>query len=340
MKTKKIIISAVTITIIGVIAFVIFNNKTLENSPLRLGWQPPWVNQGQIIEVFKHSDVLARNNVKIDYKPFSYGGPMTEAALAGNLDILFVGDQPAITLISRDPNWHIIARMVNYRSAIIVPPNSPYKSLIDLKGKKIATAFGSTTHRDLIRELLQANIDPAKDVQLVNLDQAEHASVISSISPDKGWNGVDAIATYDPTIALGVSKNQARILKEWTSPGVIIAKNDVLKSKPNEIVNFLKSYREAFAIYANSPSTYNKLYSSESRLEVSDDVFTQMSSMEPNMSKKDISEIDVTITAERKQLHQLNADIAYKIKIIKKSLVLKDYFDDTFLKQSMTSIKN
>ena len=170
----------VALSLVVVIAFTNCTKKTSEDfKPLRLGWQPPWANQGQIVEVFKHTDVLSRNGVKVEYKAFTYGGPMTEAALAGEVDILFVGNQPAITLISRDPKWRIVARMVNYRSAFLVPPGSQAKILQDLLGKKVATAFGSTTHRDAVRILAEAGLEVGKNIQLVNVDQAEHVALIA-----------------------------------------------------------------------------------------------------------------------------------------------------------------
>src|ERR1041385_2015853 len=45
---------------------------------LRLGWQPPWANQGQVVEMLKHTDVLARHGVRVEFKAFTYGGPMSE----------------------------------------------------------------------------------------------------------------------------------------------------------------------------------------------------------------------------------------------------------------------
>lgn len=328
-NSKRSFIILALIIIAAIVAYFLFDKKSTQGDPLRLGWQPPWVNQGQIVEVFKHSDVLKKNGVQLNYVPFTYGGPMTEAALAGSLDIVFAGDQPGITLITKDPKWKIVARMINYRSAIVVPKNAPFNVLEELKGKKIATAFGSTTHRDLIRELRASGIDPEKDVQLINLDQAEHASVISSGGVDS-WKGVDAIATYDPTVAIAVFKSNAKIIKEWLSPAVVVVKEDVLKNREKDIVQFLKAYREAFTIYAARPAEYNRFYSEESRLELPDSVYSEMAKFEPNMSAKDINDVDIIINEEREKLHQTNADIALSIGIIKKKLIIKDVVTNSY----------
>lgn len=326
-QNKRIaVIAAVILVTSAAIAFLYQNNQP--DKIIKLGWQPPWVNQGQIVEVLKHSDLLNKNGIQVDFKAFSYGGPMSEAALAGDLDILFAGDQPAITLLSKDPEWRIVARMTNYRSAIIVPLNSPLKTIEDLKGKKIAAAFGSTTYRDTYRELLNAGIDPKKDLQLINLDQAEHATVISQ---SNGWNEIDAIATYDPTIAISVNRGKAKVLKEWESPSVVLVKNDFIINHREELKAFLKSYVESYVVYSQDPRKYNSLYAGESRLTLTDETYSIIARMEPNLNGvKNVNDVDVVTNDTRKKMLIVNADIAFKIGLIKKQIALEKYIDNSF----------
>jgi len=313
-------------------------NSPKKEATLRLGWQPPWANQGQIVEILKNTDVLSRNGVKVDFKPFSYGGPMTEAALAGELDVFFSGDQPAITLISKEPKWRIIARMVNYRSAIIIPSKSNLKTLEELRGKKIATAFGSTTHRDLVRILKSAGFEIGKDVTLVNVDQAEHAAIISRGGTDN-WSGIDAIATYDPTIAISVFENKAQILQEWVSPAVVVASEDAIQNRPNDLKNFLKAYIESYAIYGNDPEHYNSLYSQESRLKLNNQVFQNMAQVESNMKVKDINSVDIYIDYLLRKTYQTNADVAFSLGIIKKQININQNIDLHILDEATKELK-
>lgn len=294
--------------------------------PLRLGWQPPWANQGQIVEVFKHTDVLSRNGVNLEYKAFTYGGPMTEAALAGEVDMLFVGDQPAITLISRDSSWRIVARMVNYRSAFIVPPGSPAKTLRDLIGKKIATAFGSTTHRDAVRFLTEAGLEIGKDVTLVNVDQAEHAALIGRGGTGT-WGEIAAIATYDPTIAVTVQGNNARVLKEWVSPAVVVAHEEIIKRRPDDLKRFLQAYVESFALYARDANRFDLLYSEDSRLPLPNEVYRSMASYEPNLEAKDVASVNIVLDSSQQEALQRNADSALSIGIIQKPVDTRKSLD-------------
>jgi sulfonate transport system substrate-binding protein len=138
--------------------------------PIRIGWQIPAATQGQILQVLKRTNVLEGHGLKPVFVPFSYGGPQVAAAFAGELDVFFAGDQPAINLIAKGGQWKIVARLFEDGVGIIVPPNSPIKSVHDLKGKTVASPFGSVAHRDAFREQEAAGLDPYKNVLNKNLD--------------------------------------------------------------------------------------------------------------------------------------------------------------------------
>ena len=304
-------------------------NKPSGAPTLRLGWQPPWANQGQIVEVLKHSDLLTKAGISVEFVPFSYGGPMMEAAVANQIDIAFAGEQPVLTLVSKSADWRIVARMTQYRSAIVVPVGSPIRSLSDLRGKTIATAFGSTTHRDLVRVLSDAGLEGA--VTLVSLDQAEHAAVIQKGGTEK-WGELDAIGTYDPTIAAAVARGQARVLYAWASPGLVAAREKIIRERRPELEKFLLAYVDAYAVYAKDPARANAWYSGESRLPLTDSQYAEIAAFEPNMSAKDAAAVDVRITDEVIRNATRNADVALKLGILKSKLDVRILSDLTLLR--------
>ena len=116
--------------------------------PVRIGWQIPLSTQAQIVQVLKNTKILENHGLKADFVPFSYGGPQSEAALAGKLDVIFVGDQPAINLVARGGKWKIVSRLFYTRTAVMVPLGSPIQKMEDLRGKTVASPFGSVAHRE------------------------------------------------------------------------------------------------------------------------------------------------------------------------------------------------
>lgn len=305
--------------------------KTPGNSsePIKLGWQPPWANQGQLATILKRTDLLQQQNVKVDFVPFSYGGPVSEAAMAGQIDIMFAGEQPVLTLLSRNPDWRVVARLTRYRSAIVVPLSSTVKQLTDLRGKKIATAFGSTTHRDLVRILRDKGLEGS--VQLVHLDQAEHAGVMAA-GGDKQWGGeLAGIATYDPAIASGVSQKKARILHAWASPALVAVREEILKSRPDALRGFLRAYREAYVTYAKNPTQANAWYTEESRLPLLDEDYAAIAAFEPNLQAQSIDEVDVRLTDSVLADTERNAEIAFEMGILKTKPDIRKLADMTLL---------
>ena len=105
--------------------------------PIRIGWQIPAATQGQVLQVLKRTNVLEGHGLRPSFVPFSYGGPQVEAAFAGKLDVFFAGDQPAINLIARGGKWKIVGRLFDDGVGIIVPPNSPIRTVEDLDGKTV-----------------------------------------------------------------------------------------------------------------------------------------------------------------------------------------------------------
>lgn len=338
---KKTTQTILVLVVIALVAFAIFykgGNEKNTLTPIRVGWQPPWTNQGQIAMVLKYSNILELNGLKGEFMPFTYGGPMTEAALTGEIDVMFAGSQPVINLISKDKRWKIVARMANYRSAIVVPMESPIKDIKDLKGKIVATAFGSTTHRETVRILKEAGLDPItmKDVQLKNLDQAEHTGLIQRGKPtDKNWAGIDAISTYDPTAALVVSKGLARIVKDFETPAVVAMREDFIQNRRQNVINFLKSYIEAFYYYAIHQEQADSLYATEARIDIDPSLYKDISAIEPNMRARSINDVNVALTEDFQKVLQRDADLALELKILKNPLVMTNQIDSTLMNEAV-----
>jgi ABC-type nitrate/sulfonate/bicarbonate transport system substrate-binding protein len=285
-----------------------------KDSVIQLGWQPPWANQGQLVAILKKTDLLARQGVNVEFVPFTYGGPMVEAAAANRLDIVFAGEQPVLNLLSRNGDWRIVARMVRYRSAVVVPRNSKLQKLEDLKGRSVFTAIGSTTHRDLIRILAESGMEG--QVKVVGLDQAEHASFIER-GGSEDWGECAGVATYDPTIAAALASGKARILHAWASPALVAAHKSMTEGRRESLQAFLRAYRQSYVRYASNPSEANRWYSAESRLTLSDEQYAEIAKFEPNMSAASEEDVKVGVTDEIVAATKKNAEIAAGLGLFK-----------------------
>jgi sulfonate transport system substrate-binding protein len=161
----------------------------------------------------------AKGSLEKDLKPFGYsvkwtefpGGPqLLEALNVGSLDFGHTGEAPPIfAQAAGAPLVYYANATANPKGeAILVPKNSPIKTLQDLKGKKIALNKGSNVHFLLVKALEKAGI-PYGDVKTVFLPPADARAAF-----EKG--DVDAWVIWDPFLADAQRATNARILADGT----------------------------------------------------------------------------------------------------------------------------
>ncbi|MFE9583314.1 ABC transporter substrate-binding protein [Nocardia sp. NPDC006044] len=134
-------------------------------------------------------------NAKVTWSQFSSGADVVQAFGAGSLDIGTMGSSPATKALSAPLNLPVrvlwIHDVIGKSESLIAKDNS-ITSLAGLRGKRVATPFGSTAHYSLLAALGKAGL--AADVQLINM------------TPDAipgAWTGgqIDAAWVWDPTLS-------------------------------------------------------------------------------------------------------------------------------------------
>jgi sulfonate transport system substrate-binding protein len=138
---------------------------------------------------------LAKQGVEIRWVAFPAGPQLLEALNAGSIDYGHTGDTPPILAQAAGvPFVYVACEPERPRSeAILVPPGSPIKRLVDLKGKRIALNKGSNVHYLLVRALETAGI-AFDEVRPVYLSPADARAAFTGGS-------VDAWAVWDPYYA-------------------------------------------------------------------------------------------------------------------------------------------
>ncbi|MGC4044809.1 MAG: aliphatic sulfonate ABC transporter substrate-binding protein [Armatimonas sp.] len=150
---------------------------------------------------------LAQEGVKVEWVQFASAPPMLEAIGVGSLDIGSGGDGP---LVFAQAAGHDIALLANTppgdndSRGVIVPANSPAKSLSDLKGKRIAVTKGTGTHNFLIQALDRAGVNYSQ-IQPIYLSPPDARAAFDA-------GKVDAWAAWDPYLTVATKATGARTL--------------------------------------------------------------------------------------------------------------------------------
>src|SRR5512141_2839536 len=113
-----------------------------------------WVQQSQEIE--------KATGFKINWRQFGGGGDVIRAMASGDVQLGEVGSTGIATAISQgmDVELFWILEDIAAAEALVVRNGSGVNTLADLKGKKIATPFVSTSHFQLLYALSKAGLKP------------------------------------------------------------------------------------------------------------------------------------------------------------------------------------
>ena len=163
---------------------------------------------------------------EIEWATFTSGPPLLEAVSAGGVHVGRVGNTPPIFAAAAKAKIAVVAGSKgNVTSdAILVPADSPLKTVKDLRGKTIGVAKGSSAHGQVLYNL-RANGLSTKDVKLSFLQPADAYGAFNQ-------RQIDAWAVWDPYTSQARIESEARVLVDGSETAngfsFIVAGTDAL----------------------------------------------------------------------------------------------------------------
>ena len=159
---------------------------------------------------------------------FNSGPLVNEAVAAGEADMGFMADLPAIIAKSTGQPIEIVSNVAYGEKglAVLVQADSDIKSVAELKGKKVAYATGSYAQH-LLALLLSNEGLSLDDVETINLGAGDSPAALAA-------GEVDAIVIWEQFISKLTSDGTAKVLADGT--GV---------KKGNMITYFVSDYADA-----------------------------------------------------------------------------------------------
>ncbi|CCB66618.1 sulfonate ABC transporter substrate-binding protein [Hyphomicrobium sp. MC1] len=166
---------------------------------------------------------LAAIGYKVTWTEFPFGPPLLEAINAGAIDFGHTGEAPPVFAQAAGSSIVYIANEppAPDGEAILVPKDSPIKSVAELKGKKVAYAKGSNSNYFAVKALEKAGIKYG-EFEPVHLAPADARAAFES-------GKVDAWAIWDPYYASAEAAGNARVLT--TGKGIVSNHQFFLASK-------------------------------------------------------------------------------------------------------------
>ncbi len=186
---------------------------------------------------------LAPLGVKVEWAEFAAGPQQLEALNAGGLDIASTAESPPVFSQAAGVPLVYLATTPPSGKAIslLVPVNSPAKTIADLKGKKIAFQKASIGHYLLVRGLEAAGLK-LTDVQSIFLPPPD-ANVAFSQGKVDGW------FIWDPFVTRAEQKKIGRVIldgeKLRDTGNFYSTSRQFYQSNPEVIKVFLEELQKA-----------------------------------------------------------------------------------------------
>jgi len=155
-------------------------------------------------------DKLKAVGFKVVWTEFPSGPPLLEALNVGAIDFGNTGEAPPIFAQAAGAPIQYVAYEppAPKGEAILVPKDSPLKSVVDLKGRKVALNKGSNVHYLLVKALEKAGVKYS-EIEPVFLAPADARAAF-----ERG--AVDAWVIWDPFQAAAETATGARTLADGT----------------------------------------------------------------------------------------------------------------------------
>lgn len=235
--------------------------QAAEQVTLRVGDQ----NYYNVRASVEASGVLEGAPYTVDWKHFQSAAPVAEGLDAGALDLGFLGDSGFIFLAAKGAPVKLIgvSRQNPDTIALLVPKDSPAKSIEDLKGKKVAYWPGAWSQQLTLRALEKAGL-PNDYVEFVKLMPIDAAAALPQGS-------VDAFPVWEPYISQQIVFSGARpiITARNLMPGLssIAANANSLEPKRAAIADFLGRLQKARAWVEANRQAYADLWAKKANLD-------------------------------------------------------------------------
>lgn len=193
--------------------------------------------------------------VKVEFKQFDSGRDVNTAFASGSLDFGLAGSTPTSVGISRGLAYRVfwIHDLIGTAEALAVKNKANVQTLADLKGKKVAVPFGSTTHYSLLSALKLEGVS-ASDVTILDLQPPEIFAA---------WQrgDIDAAYVWQPT--LGKLLADGKILTDSSvlaSKGIITADLGLVSASfaqkyPEFVTKYIQVQDKAIQLFRSKPDS-------------------------------------------------------------------------------------
>ena len=266
----------------------------------------------------------------IQWKNFTSGAPITNEQIAGKLDFGVMADFPGsfnglahIKAGRKSLFISVLSGSVNGSgNGIVVPTDSPIRSISELKVKTISVPFASTSHGMLLRAAKAQGWDAQSDVNIITQAPEVAGAALKA-------NQIEAHADFVPFAELFPWRGFARKIYDGsqaqtpTFHGALVDAGYAEKY-PDVVVAYLRAAIEADRLIAKEPEKYSELIARVTGVEAEVDYLFH--------GPLGLQTRDLTWKPEYRRAVATAIDTLKYLKKTDRSLDVDSFVDDRFIK--------
>ncbi|WP_283193105.1 ABC transporter substrate-binding protein [Rhizobium sp. AN80A] len=217
-----------------------------EAGTFKLGIEP-WLGYGQWHVAASKGLFKKAGLEEVELVNFTEDKDLNAALASGQLDAANIATHTAMGMVAAGLPVKIVSLLDFSLTADAILAGSDINSVADLKGKSVAYEEG-TTSDILLNYALAANGMTIDDITRVPMPAADAGSALIA-------GRVPVAVTYEPYISTARAQDKAikLLFEAGKDPGlvsdVLVVREDVLKSKPGQVLAMLKAWDAALADY-------------------------------------------------------------------------------------------
>ena len=238
-------------------AFTLATPAAAQSNRVRLGYQ--YSLWGAPAVVALELDLFKTHGIEVEATRFGAGKDARDGLVSNNLDVATVGGTPFVVGVAvGELNAIAVVAYTGRTGCIEVKKGSGFKSLEQLKGKRIGTRIGSTIDSVMRSKVLPAFRLKESDFQLVNLDFKDQAAALAGGS-------IDAFAGVEPFCALAESLGYSELLINYEKydpmPNMLASNSKFVTNSPKLAQAVVAAMAEAAGMFQKQPERVEEILS-------------------------------------------------------------------------------
>ncbi len=232
----------------------------------------------------ERTDILKKNGFSPELFAMSNGRDMKLALVSDKVDVIMTSEANFVVLLAEGFDAVGVASLgAGGNMGLAVKADSGITSVEQLRGKTLATMFGTSLHRPAMD--WTAGVPDVKIIGMPNI-----GAMVPALESGK----IDAAILWDPHMTDCLTRGTVRVLREEPLELIAIASRKFVDANPGALERFQKAFRESVLHFVTHKDEVNRWYSETAKIDLK--LIDRVSRANRNYDKTKLDQIDIRIS--------------------------------------------